>query len=211
VDGIGAVLVPRDAPGFRIGEPARFMSGEPWAPLYFDDCLVPEDLVLLPAGGFRKLFAIFNVERIGNATRSLALGQAAFDHAVAHARERRQFGRRLAEFQGLQWKLADMKMKLDAARLLVYRAAAGADRGAPSPLDTAIAKAFANTAGFEVANEALQILGGYGYSTEYPLEYLARRTRGWMIAGGTVEILKNRIAEGIFGESFSQRAPAARP
>ncbi|MBI2491148.1 MAG: hypothetical protein HYV94_03460, partial [Candidatus Rokubacteria bacterium] len=64
-------------------------------------------------------------------------------------------------------------------------------------------------AGFEVANEALQILGGYGYSTEYPLEYLARRTRGWMIAGGTVEILKNRIAEGIFGESFSQRAPAA--
>lgn len=209
VDGIGAVLVPREAPGFRIGTPARFMSGECWTPLYFEDCAVPEDLIILPAGSFRRLMGTFNVERIGNATRSLALGQAAFDYAVTYARERRQFGRPLAEFQGLQWKFADMKMKLEAARLLIYRAAANADRGSPTALDTAIAKAYANITGFEVANESLQILGGYGYSVEYPLEYLMRRTRGWMIAGGSVEMLKNRIAEVIFERRFPQRAPSA--
>ncbi|MBI2527520.1 MAG: acyl-CoA dehydrogenase family protein [Candidatus Rokubacteria bacterium] len=205
VRGIGAVLVPRDTPGFRRGEPAHFMSGERWTPLYFEECAVPVELIVVPAGGFGRLIMTFNIERLGNATRSLALGQAAFDYAVGYAAERRQFGRPLAEFQGIQWKFAEMKMKLEAARLLLYRAATHADRGAPSALDTALAKAYANTAGFEVANECLQVLGGYGYSAEYPLEYLMRRTRGWMIAGGTVEILKNRIAEEIFHQRFPQR------
>ena len=102
-------------------------------------------------------------------------------------------------------------MKLDAGQLLLYRAAANADRGFPSAEETAVAKAFCNQAGFEVANEALQVMGGMGYSRESLVEYCVRRCRGWMIAGGSIEMMKNRIAEGIFGRSFSQRPdPSAR-
>ena len=167
------------------------------------------DMVLLKEGGFKKQMAGFNVERLGNSSRSLALGRYAFERARDWALQRKQFGRLLAEFQGLQWKFADMKIKLDAAQLLLYRAAANADRGFPSPEETAIAKAYCNQAGFEVANEALQVMGGTGYSQEALVEYCLRRCRGWMIAGGSIEILKNRIAEGIFGRSFSQRADKA--
>jgi alkylation response protein AidB-like acyl-CoA dehydrogenase len=205
VGGIGSVLIQRDAPGVRKGKPSRFMSGEEWTEIHFEDVRVPREMVLLEAGGFRKQMAGFNVERIGNAARSLALGRYAFERARAWALERRQFGRLLAEFQGLQWKFADMKMQLDAAQLLLYRAAANADRGFPSPEETAIAKAYCNRAGFDVANEALQVMGGLGYSQEELVEYCVRRCRGWMIAGGSIEILKNRIAEAIFERSFSQR------
>jgi len=205
VGGIGSVLIRTDAPGVRRGKPSTFMSGEEWAELHFDNVHVPKDMVLLGEGGFKKQIAGFNVERIGNASRSLALGRYAFERARGWALERKQFGRLLAEFQGLQWKFADMKMQLDAAQLLLYRAASNADRGFPSPEETAIAKAYCNRAGFDAANEALQVMGGLGYSQEELVEYCVRRCRGWMIAGGSIEILKNRIAEGIFGRSFSQR------
>jgi alkylation response protein AidB-like acyl-CoA dehydrogenase len=203
--GIGSVLAERGAPGFVLGKPERFMSGELHCALHFEDCRLPVENICLREDGFRKMMTAFNVERIGNATRSLSLGQAAFDRAVKHAAEREQFGRKLCEFQGIQWKFAEMRMKLDAARLLLYRAAANADRGFPSAVETSIAKAYCNQVGFEVANEALQIFGGYGYSTEFPLEYLVRRTRGWMIAGGTIEMMKTRIAEEIFQRRFDQR------
>ena len=205
VGGIGSVLIEPSAPGVRRGKPSKFMSGEEWAELNFDNVRVPKDMVVLGDGGFKKQRAGFNVERLGNASRSLALGRYAFERAREWALQRRQFGRLLAEFQGLQWKFADMKMQLDAARLLLYRAASNADRGLPSPEETAIAKAYCNKAGFEVANEALQVMGAMGYSQEELVEYCARRCRGWMIAGGSIEILKNRIAEGVFGRSFSQR------
>jgi len=205
VGGIGSMLIETRAKGVKIGRPSAFMSGEQWAEISFQDVYVPPEMVVLKEGGFKKQIAGFNVERIGNTARSLALGRYAFERARAWALERRQFGRLLAEFQGLQWKFADMKMKLDAGELLLYRAAANADRGLPSPDETAIAKAFCNQAGFEVANESLQVMGGTGYSQEELVEYCVRRCRGWMIAGGSVEILKNRIAEGVFGRSFSQR------
>ena len=205
VGGIGSVLIERSS--ITVGKKSHFMSGEEWAELHFDDVLVPDDMVLLGEGGFKKQIAGFNVERIGNASRSLALGRYAFEAARQWAMQRRQFGRLLCEFQGLQWKFADMKIKLDAAQLLLYRAAANADRGFPSADETAIAKAACNQAGFEVANEALQAMGATGYSSETLVEYCMRRCRGWMIAGGSVEILKNRIAEGIFERSFSQRGP----
>ena len=148
----------------------------------------------------------FNVERIGNTARSLALGRYAFERARAWALERRQFGRLLAEFQGLQWKFADMKMQLDAGQLLLYRAAVNADRGLPvAPKRRRSPRRTATSAGFDVANEALQVMGALGYSQEELVEYCVRRCRGWMIAGGSIEILKNRIAEGVFGRSFSQR------
>ncbi len=205
VGGIGSVLIEKSSAGVRLGKTSRFMSGEEWAELHFDNVLVPEEMVLLKEGGFKKQIAGFNVERIGNTARSLALGRYAYETARAWALQRKQFGRLLCEFQGLQWKFADMKMKLDAGQLLLYRAAANADRGLPSADETAIAKAFCNQAGFDVANEAMQVMGGTGYSSEALVEYCVRRCRGWMIAGGSIEILKNRIAESVFGRDFPQR------
>jgi alkylation response protein AidB-like acyl-CoA dehydrogenase len=205
IGGIGSVLIDTKSKGVQRGKPSSFMSGEEWAEIRFEDVFVKDEMVLLKEGGFKKQIAGFNVERIGNTARSLALGRFAYERARSWAMERRQFGRLLCEFQGLQWKFAEMKMKLDAGQLLLYRAAANADRGFPSAEETAIAKAFCNQAGFDVASEALQVMGGLGYSQEELVEYCLRRCRGWMIAGGSIEILKNRIAEGIFERSFSQR------
>lgn len=205
LNGIGSVLVERGTPGFVIGETSAFMSGEEWCPLFFDNCRIPAANVLLGEGGFKKQISGFNVERIGNATRSLALGRHAFNAARDYALVRKQFGRPLCEFQGLQWKFAEVAVKLDAAELLLYRAIANAKDGIPSAYDTAAAKLACNTAGFEAANEAMQVMGGMGYSKESLVEYCVRRTRGWMIAGGSIEILKNRIAESVFGRSFDQR------
>lgn len=203
----GAVVVERGTPGFTVDGSHRFMSGERYGMLYFDDCRVPVENILVPEDGFRRMLSVFNVERLGNASRSLALGQAAFDRALAYAQERHQFGRRLADFQGLQWRFAEMTLKLESARLLLYRAAANADAGLPSELETALAKLACNRAGFEVANDALQVFGAYGYDDDSPLSYILRRTRGWMIAGGTIEQLLNRVAGSVFGEQFSQRPP----
>ena len=205
VGGIGSVLIDLDAPGVSRSKPSRFMNGEEWVTTRFDNVFVPPENVLLREGGFKKQIAGFNVERLGNTARSLAFGRYCYEVARAWALQRKQFGRLLAEFQGVQWKFAEMKVKLDAGQLLLYRAAANADRGLPSAEETAIAKAYCNRAGFDVANEALQVMGGLGYSQEELVEYCVRRCRGWMIAGGSIEILKNRIAEHIFERSFSQR------
>ena len=210
VDGIGSVLIPRDAEGLEFGKPTPFLGGDDWAPLFFTDLYVPPENILLREGGFKKQIAGFNVERIGNTARSLALGRLAFETAREHALTRKQFDRPLAEFQGLQWKFAEMQIKLDAGQLLLYRAAVNADNGFPSAQDTAIAKAFCNEAGHWVSSEALQVMGGMGYSQDSIVEYCFRRTRGWMIAGGSIEILKNRIAEGVFDKRFSQRPPRAK-
>ncbi|MCB1359429.1 MAG: acyl-CoA dehydrogenase [Maritimibacter sp.] len=205
--GIGSVLIERGTPGFAIGKPSAFMNGEAWCQLYFDDVRIPKENVLLGQGGFRKQIAGFNVERLGNAARAVAVGRHAFNLAREHALTRRQFGRPLCEFQGLQWKFAEMELKLEAAQLLLMRAAVGGATGLPSAHDTALAKLACNEAGYFAANEAVQILGGLGFSSESTAQYCLRRTRGWMIAGGSVEIMKNRIAEGIFGRRFDQRPP----
>lgn len=209
VGGIGSVLIERDTEGLSIGRPASFMNGEQWCQLYFEDCYVPAENVLLGEGGFKKQISGFNVERIGNAARSLALGRYAFDQAREHAAMREQFGRPLCEFQGLQWMFAEAFTKLESAQLLLWRAASGADRGLPSGLDTSVAKLAANQAGFDAANMAVQVMGGTGFSQESLVEYCFRRTRGWMIAGGSTEILKNRIAESVFDRRFSQRGGKA--
>ena len=209
VGGIGSVLIPRNAEGFKQGAPSKFLNGEDWVQTYLDNVYVGPENVMLKEGGFKKQIAGFNVERIGNTARSLAFGRYAYELARQWAMQRKQFGRALCEFQGLQWKFADMKIKLDAGQLLIYRAVANAVDGIPSADDTAIAKAFCNQAGFDICNEAMQIMGGMGYTQETLVEYCFRKCRGWMIAGGSIEILKNRIAEGIFERSFSQRPPKA--
>lgn len=208
VGGIGSVLVERGADGFSQGAASAFMNGEQWSQLYFDDCYVPQQNVLLGPGGFKKQIAGFNAERIGNAARSLAVGRHAFETARRHVLEREQFGRPLAEFQGLQWMFAETAVDLDAAQLLLMRAATELENGLPKGYDTAVAKFAANRAGFAAADVAVQAMGGTGFSQESLVEYCFRRTRGWMIAGGSSEILKNRIAESVFGRRFPQRREA---
>lgn len=210
-EGIGSVLIEKGTPGFTIGKASSFMNGEQWSPLFFDNCRIPKSNVLLGRGGFRRQIAGFNIERLGNAARAIAVGRHAFNIAREHAMTRKQFGRSLCEFQGLQWKFADMAVRLEGAQLLLMRAAVNAGDGLPSAQETALAKLACNEAGYFAANEAVQIMGGLGFSEESTAQYCLRRTRGWMIAGGSVEILKNRIAEGVFDRRFSQRveSPAA--
>ncbi|MCE9642457.1 MAG: acyl-CoA dehydrogenase, partial [Betaproteobacteria bacterium] len=181
VGGIGSVMIRRGAKGFTVAKPSKFMSDNEWAPLYFDNVYVPPEDVLLPAGGFKKQISGFNAERIGNASRSLAYGRYCYNLAREYVMTRKQFGRPLCEFQGLQWKFAEMKVQLDAAQLLLYRAATNADRGFPAADETTIAKLFCNKAGFDICNESMQCMGGLGYTRETLVEYCFRRSRGWMI------------------------------
>lgn len=209
-NGIGSVLVEKGTPGFTVGNPSAFMNGEHWSQLYFENCRIPKANILLGEGGFKKQISGFNVERLGNASRAVAVGRYAFELAREHALTRKQFGRELCEFQGLQWKFAEMAVKLESAQLLLLRAVVKAETELPSAHDTAMAKLACNEAGFFAANESMQVLGGLGFSEESLAQYCVRRTRGWMIAGGSIEILKNRIAEGIFERRFSQRPPRAK-
>lgn len=193
-ESIGAVVVPADTPGFTRGAPERFMSGEAHCTLTFEECAVPADYVLVDSDGMRRMMAVFNIERLGNATRSYAFGELALRLATGYMLERETAGGHLADYQGLRWKLADMRVRLDSAKLLLYRAALELRDGVPDQLNTSMAKLAANEAGFHAANEALQIFGGYGYSNDSPLNYIFKRTRGWMIAGGSLEIQRNRIS-----------------
>jgi len=206
-DGIGSVLIDFKADGVSFGKPSTFMTGESWRQVYFENVFVPPEDVLLKEGGFRKQMTGFNAERIGNSARSLAFGRHAFNIAREHAKVRRAFDRPLCDFQGIQWKFAEMAMKLESAQLMLYKAVVAADRGLPSAMDTSMAKHLCNENGFDVANESLQVLGAIGFSEETLIDYCMRRNRGMQIAGGSLEIMKNRIAEGVFDRRFSQRPP----
>ena len=207
VAGIGSVVLERGTEGFTVGQPVRYMNGETWSQLYFDNVRVPPENVLLGPGGFKKQISGFNVERLGNASRAVAVGRLAYNVARDYALQRRQFGRPLAEFQGIQWKFAEMAVKLDAAELLLERAVVNAGEGLPSAYETAMAKLACNEAGHFASDQALQVMGALGFGEDHIVQYCLRRTRGWMIAGGSTEILKNRIAEEVFDRKFSQRPP----
>lgn len=206
---IGSVIVERGMEGFSLGKPATYLNGETWCPLFFDDVYIPEENLLLGSGGFKKQISGFNAERIGNSARALALGRHAFNTARDYAAQRRQFGRTLSDFQGLQWKFADIYAQMEAAQLLLYRAAVSADDGLPDAQQTAVAKLMCNEVGFRASNEAMQVMGGMGYCQDSLVEYCFRKTRGWQIAGGSLEMMRNRIAEGVFGTRFSQRGAHA--
>src|SRR5437588_160965 len=169
------------------------------AELAFDDVAVAEDDVLLagdPGGSeaFKTLLAHLNHERCGNAAMCIGAAQGALEYAIRYMNEREVGGRPLAELQGLQWKIADMAVQLESARLLLYRAVAMAGpHGTPPALETAMAKTAANLAAKFVCDEAIQLLGGYGYSREYPVERAYRDIRGLCIGAGTVEVQRNYI------------------
>lgn len=204
--GIGAVFVEKDTPGFTFGPPESLMGfrGIPSADMHFDNVRLPLENILLPAGGFGDLMGAFNLERCGNATMSLGLAVGALDQALSYTSERHAFGKSLVDFQAVQMKLADMKLRSEATRLLIHRAVAGVD-GFPSVMDASLAKCFANEMVREVTGHGVQAMGGYGYHSDYGMEQRFRDAWGWGIAGGSIDIQKINIAAALVGRRFDQR------
>tara|TARA_R110000787_G_scaffold211281_3_gene321072 strand:- start:7713 stop:8870 length:1158 start_codon:yes stop_codon:yes gene_type:complete len=205
--GIGAVLVEGDAAGISFGKPEIHMGfrGIPSADIFFDNVEVPAANIVVPAGGFKKLMEAFDLERCGNTTMCVAIAQSALDYVLEYVQERQQFGKPVSDFQAVQLHLAEMRMQVDAARLLLYRAVVNASQGLPSVADSSVAKCFANEMVRTVTGKAMQLMGGYGYSTDYPMEQKMRDAWGWGIAGGTIDIQKVNIAAAMVGRRFSQR------
>jgi 3-sulfinopropanoyl-CoA desulfinase len=201
--------VERDTPGFRIGRRELMMGlrGIPEGELHFEGCEVPrEQLLVGPGDGFKKLMAAYNGQRLGAATVALGLAQGAFERALAYAAARKQFGKAIGDFQGIRWKLADMAIKIDAARLLIHRAAARAGHGFPDALEAAKAKTFAAETAQQVTSEALQIHGAAGYGRTLPLERMMRDARMFAIGGGTLEMMRNLIADRLLPTRANWRA-----
>jgi alkylation response protein AidB-like acyl-CoA dehydrogenase len=204
---IGALIVEAGRAGVSFGQRERLMGfrGIPSADVRFDDVVVPAGNLVARPGEFGRLFQAFAIERLGNSTMSLAIGQAALDRTVAYVQERTQFGKPLIEFQNVQMTLADMVLQVEAARLLVYRAARTAGTGLPDPLEVSLAKCTANEMAKRVSDLAMQLHGGNGYSEEYGLERLHRDAHGWAVAGGTPAMQRIRIVSELLGRRFDQR------
>ena len=213
--GIGGFLAVRtaegDPPGLVVHRriPSMGLKGMPETEIRFQGLVVPDHMVLRPPGGFARGFGrlmdAYNGQRVGAATVALGLAAGAYDHALAFAQQRRQFGRPIAEFQGLSWMLADMSIRLEAARALVWRAARSAGpAGFPDRLAAAQAKVLAADTAIEVTNNALQVWGAAGYSRENPMERYVRDARMFAIAGGTAQVLRNQVAEQILGRKLPQ-------
>ncbi len=205
--GIGAVYVEKGTPGLSYGAPEALMGfrGIPSSDLYFDNVRVPAHHVVVPAGGFKRLMEAFDLERCGNATMALAQASGALQHVLLYVQERKQFGKPIMDFQAVQLKLAEMQMQIDAARLLIHRAACNAEAGLPSPLDSSVAKCFANEIARSVTGNAMQLMGAYGYSKQFAAERRMRDAWGWGIAGGAIDIQKVNIAAAMLGRRFDQR------
>jgi alkylation response protein AidB-like acyl-CoA dehydrogenase len=200
--GVSAFVVEKDAPGLSFGANERKLgwNAQPTAQVHFDGVRVPEGARIGEEGeGFRIAMQGLDGGRINIASCSLGGAGLALDLARDHLAQRQQFGRPLRDFQALQFKLADMATDLEAARLMVRAAAAGLDAGAPdATLRCAMAKRFATDVGFNVANDALQLHGGYGYLQDYPLERIVRDLRVHQILEGTNEIMRVVIARELF-------------
>jgi hypothetical protein len=210
-EGIGGFLCVRDeTPGLRIGdrEPTMGLRGIPESEVIMEEMEVGEaDLVLPPRGlrkGFADLMNAYNSQRVGAGTMALGIAQGAYEHALAFVKEREQFGRPIYEFQGLQWMLADMSVQIDAAQLMLYRAAANAGAGFPDALEAAQAKIIAADMAIKVTNDALQLFGAAGYSRQNPMERFVRDGRMFAIGGGTAQILRTVVATRILDRKLPQ-------
>jgi alkylation response protein AidB-like acyl-CoA dehydrogenase len=209
--GIGGFIAVRDeARGLAIGqrEPAMGLRGIPETEVLFQDLEVPEVMVLPSPGGFRKGFGdlmnAYNGQRVGAATVALGIAEGAYELALAYSHAREQFGRPIDEFQGLQWMLADMSVRLAASQALVYKAAANGGDGFPDALEAAQAKLMASESAIQVTNDALQIHGAAGYSRNRPLERMVRDARMFTIGGGTAQILRTVVAARILDKKLPQ-------
>jgi len=195
--GVGAVLVEAGTPGLEIGarEPTMGLRGLREGELHFNGCRVPAENVIVERGGFGKLMAAYNGQRVGASAVAQGLARGALEVAVAYAKERRQFGRPIAAYQAIQMLLADMAIQLDAATCLIERAATSSDRyGFPERYPTSVAKTFASEAAIFVTNSAIQVLGGNGYSRHYRVERMARDARMFTLGGGTTQMQRLAIA-----------------
>jgi hypothetical protein len=208
--GIGGFIVVRDPQtrepkGLVIGkrEPAMGVRGIPETEVILEGLEVAQDMVLIPPQGVRRGFAglmdAYNGQRVGAATVSLGIAESAYELALDYAKQRHQFGRPIAEFQGVQWMLADMSIQLAGAQALIYKAAASSGDGFPDKLLAAQAKVFAADTAVRVTNDALQLHGAMGYSRNLALERKVRDARMFPIAGGTAQILRTQIAGSILG------------
>jgi alkylation response protein AidB-like acyl-CoA dehydrogenase len=195
--GISAFVVDKDDPGFSFGAPEHKLGikGSPTCELYFDNCVIPADRMIGEQGsGFRTALATLDHTRITIAAQALGIAQGALDYAAGYVRERKQFGKAIAEFQGIQFMLADMAMRVEAARQLTYAAAARSERamhGVTVPDLTFISsacKCFASDVAMEVTTDAVQLLGGYGYVKDYPVERMMRDAKITQIYEGTNQI-----------------------
>ncbi|ARC86582.1 hypothetical protein U732_3216 [Clostridium argentinense CDC 2741] len=198
--GISAFIVEKDFPGFSIGkvEEKLGIRASSTTELVFENCVVPKENLLGKEGkGFGIAMKTLDGGRIGIAAQALGIAQGALDEAVAYMKERKQFGKPLAAFQGLQWMVAEMDVKVEAARQLVYKAAYRKDNKLPYTVDAARAKLFASEVAMEVTTKAVQIFGGYGYTKEYPVERMMRDAKITEIYEGTSEVQRMVIAGNI--------------
>jgi len=212
--GIGGFLAVRDeARGLRMvrRENTMGLRGMPEGELAFEDLEVPADMVVMPPSGFKRGFAdlmnAYNSQRVGAGTVAMGIAAGALDHALAWAKQREQFGRPIAEFQGLQWMLADMQTQLTASRLMLYAAARSRGPGGsdfPDPMLAAQAKIFASENAIRIVNDALQMFGARGYSRDLPLERMARDVRMFTIGGGTAQVLRTLVAGRMLGWKLPQ-------
>ncbi len=209
--GVGGFLAVRDeTPGLKIvkREPTMGLRGIPEAEVAFEEMELPPSALVIPPRGLKKGFAdlmnAYNSQRVGAGTVALGIAEGAYDLALEWSEQREQFGRPINEFQGLQWKLADMSIKLAAAQALIYKAAASGEGGFPDMLMAAQAKVFTSENAIQIVNDALQLFGARGYSRNNPLERMARDVRMFTIGGGTAEVLRNVIASSILGKKLPQ-------
>lgn len=205
--GIGAILVHQDMPGFKYVEriPSMGVRGVQEGVLEFNDMRVPKkNLVVPPGSAFSHLMSAYNGQRVGASAVALGIAQGAFDFAKKYADKRRQFGKRITDFQAIQFKLADMAIELDAARFLIYRAAAQAKMGITGRYESSVAKVYASEMAVRVTSEAIQLCGAQGYSRNLPLERMYRDVRCFTLAGGSAEMQRLGIATSILKRSLPQ-------
>lgn len=206
----GFIAVRGETPGLEVGARERTMGlrGIPEAEIHCRGMTVPASAMVVPPRGVGKGFAdlmnAYNSQRVGAAAVALGVAAGAFAEALAYAQSREQFGRPICEFQGLQWMLADMSIQIEAARAMIWRAAAGAGDGFPDPLAAAQAKVLASEMAIRVTNDALQIFGAAGYSQARPLERMVRDARMFAIGGGTAQVLRTAIASRLLGRRLPQ-------
>ena len=191
-------MVRADDPGFSVGPKERKLGikGSPTCEIYFEDCTIPADrLIGEPGRGLRLAFATLDHTRHTIGAQALGIAQGALDAAVAYVKDRKQFGQRVAEFQGIQFMLADMAMKIEAARHLVYAAAAKVSRAEPdASFVSSAAKTFASDTAMSVTTDAVQLFGGAGYTVDFPVERMMRDAKITQIYEGTNEIQRVVIA-----------------
>ncbi|MGB1288540.1 MAG: acyl-CoA dehydrogenase family protein, partial [Aggregatilineales bacterium] len=206
-NGIGAILINMDTSGFKTGNriPSMGVRGVRESYIHFEDMRIPADnLVVAPGTGFKYLMGAYNGQRVGAAAVSLGLAQGALDYAVQFADKRQQFGKRITDFQAIQMKIATSAIDIDAARFLIYRAACTANQSITDRILSSKAKAYAAEMAIRVTNEAIQIMGGDGYSRLHPVERMARDARAFTLAGGSIEMQRLAVAADVLGRSLPQ-------